>query len=142
MRSDTLSETKETAAPHYVAFLSYVHVDETIAQWLHKRLESYVVPRSLVGREGQIGVIGRRVGRIFRDCTDLPASSSLTREVRNALEAADFLIVLCSPNGAGSPHVMEEIRLFKTFGRSHRILAGHCRWATTCNHKSWMRNYI
>ncbi|EJM69330.1 TIR-like domain-containing protein (DUF1863) [Pseudomonas sp. GM49] len=124
MKHDIFSKKKEMAATHYVAFLSYAHVDEAIAGWLHKRLESYVVPASLVGREGRHGPIGKRLGRVFRDRTDLPASGSLAREICNALEVADFLIVLCSPNSAGSSHVMEEIRFFKALGKSHRILAG------------------
>ena len=36
--------------PRYYAFLSYSHRDKELADWLHKELEKFRVPRALVGR--------------------------------------------------------------------------------------------
>ena len=41
-------------------------------------------------------------------------------QVRAALEASQFLIVICSPNAAQSAYVNEEIRRFKALGRGAR----------------------
>ena len=35
----------------YRAFISYSHSDEQWAKWLHKSLETYSVPKHLVGTE-------------------------------------------------------------------------------------------
>ena len=65
----------------------------------------------------------KRLGRCFRDCAELSAADDLAREIREALEQSDALIVLCSPRSAGSQYVEEEIRYFKSLGRGARILA-------------------
>ena len=43
----------------YWAFISYSHADEEWAKWLHKSLETYRVPRKLVGRKTPHGEIPR-----------------------------------------------------------------------------------
>ena len=40
---------------HYGAFISYRHTDKAWGAWLHKELESYRVPRELVGQTGAYG---------------------------------------------------------------------------------------
>jgi hypothetical protein len=42
----------------YRAFISYSHADEEWAKWLHKALETYRVPKHLVGRETEFRVPG------------------------------------------------------------------------------------
>ena len=42
----------------YRAFISYSHSDERWAQWLHRALETYRLPRHLVGREAVFGPEG------------------------------------------------------------------------------------
>jgi len=59
---------------------------------------------------------------IFRDREDFSAGHSLTAQTLAALEASQFLIVICSPNAASSKYVNEEIRRFKTLGRTDRII--------------------
>ena len=98
---------------HFKAFISYSHRDKKLGEWLHKRLETYKLPRNLVGKETPLGPVPERLGRIFRDRDELPASDDLTSEVRKALEQSEFMIVLCSPNAASSRWVNREIIDFK-----------------------------
>ncbi|MFI4949893.1 MAG: toll/interleukin-1 receptor domain-containing protein, partial [Caulobacterales bacterium] len=105
----------------YAAFISYNHRDRKTAAWLHRALETYRVPRHMHGRETHLGVLGARLPPIFRDREELAASSDLAASVRAALEASATLIVICSPNGAQSRWVNEEIRAFAALGRRDRI---------------------
>jgi hypothetical protein len=65
----------------YRAFLSYRAVDARQAEWLHRKLEAYVVPRSLVGTSGDYGVIPRRLGRIFRDRDEARSAEHIERVI-------------------------------------------------------------
>ena len=67
----------------YAAFVSYSHSDSEVCDRLHRRLESYAVPHSLVGRRGPDGVIGKRLGKFFRDRADLGAHHDLGAEIRS-----------------------------------------------------------
>src|ERR1700683_17605 len=107
----------------YRAFLSYSHADKTWADWLHKTLESYVVPNGLVGQVTSAGPIPKRLFPIFRDREELPSSPDLNDEMETALRQSLFLIVICSPHACQSHWVNEEILLFKRMGQSDRILA-------------------
>lgn len=107
----------------YAAFISYSHADEEFGDWLHKRLESYQVPAALVGRDGPNGAIQKRLGKVFRDRADLSAAHDLGAEIRQGLEQADALIVLCSPRACGSKYVNQEIAAFKALGKGQRIFA-------------------
>jgi hypothetical protein len=106
----------------YRAFLSYSHSDTAWAKWLHKALESYRIDKDLIGRETPSGPIPKTLRPIFRDREDFSAGHSLTDQTIAALEASQFLIVICSPNAAPSIYVNEEIRLFKTMGRATRVI--------------------
>jgi hypothetical protein len=117
------TESNVAAAWRYWAFISYSHSDEAFATWLHHKLETYTVPRALVGRPHPLGGVPRRLKPIFRDRDDLPGSSDLGSKIRGALEASRYLIVICSPKSAKSKYVDEEIRYFKSLGRSRRVLA-------------------
>lgn len=105
----------------YSAFISYNHRDVKWAQWLHKELESYRVPKRLIGREGPFGPIAKRLPPVFRDRDELGASSDLGDAVRTALSQAENLIVILSPSSAGSRWVDEEVRHFIDLGRRGRI---------------------
>lgn len=107
----------------YAAFISYSHADQEIGDWLHKRLENYLVPSSLIGRAGANGPIGKKLGKVFRDRVELSASPDLGAEIRMGLEQSDALIVLCSPRSCGSRYVAEEIVIFKRLGKGRRIFA-------------------
>jgi tetratricopeptide (TPR) repeat protein len=60
---------------------------------------------------------------IFRDRVDFSAGHSLNKQTLAALEASQFLIVLCSPNAANSHYVNEEVRRFKLLGRAEQIIS-------------------
>lgn len=103
-----------TGTIRYKAFLSYSHKDRSSAKWLHNALETYKVPRHLAGRKTLTGKVPARLTPIFVDRDELPATDDLTKTVRQALEASEFLIVICSPHAAYSPWVNKEILDFKT----------------------------
>ena len=106
----------------YRAFLSYSHRDTAWAKWLHRALEAYRIDKDLVGRETAHGLVPKTLRPIFRDRDDFPAGHSLTEQTLAALEASQFLIVICSPNAAQSTYVNEEIRCFKALGRAARVI--------------------
>lgn len=111
------------ADARYTAFLSYSHKDAAAAGRLHRRLESYRVPHRLVGTETPRGPVPRRLWPIFRDREELPAASDLSETVRTALAQSGALVILCSPNAAGSLWVAEEIETFRTLHPDRPILA-------------------
>jgi len=70
----------------YRAFISYSHKDEKWAAWLHKALETFKVPKYLVGETTSMGIIPSRTGKVFRDREELSSSHSLGTELTLALE--------------------------------------------------------
>ena len=109
--------------PRYIAFLSYSHTDTVHADWLHKAIERFAVPKGLVGRITANGAVPSSLTPIFRDRHELAASSDLGQTIRQALKASRFLIVLCSPAAAASRWVNEEIIAFKKLHGEKRVLA-------------------
>jgi Tfp pilus assembly protein PilF len=107
----------------YRAFISYSHADTEWADWLHRSLEQYRVPRPLVGTEGRDGPIPQRLFPIYRDRAETPATADLQEYVTKALQDSDSLIVICSPNARRSRWVDQEIITFKRLGRENRIFA-------------------
>jgi tetratricopeptide (TPR) repeat protein len=97
----------------YYAFLSYSHKDKELADWLHRELEKFRVPHSLAGKLTANGVVPRRLSPIFRDQQDLSAGADLGDEIKAALAASQFLVVLCSPEAAKSRWTNAEIENFK-----------------------------
>ena len=104
----------------YGAFISYRHTDpdRKWAKWLHLKLETYRVPKRLVASG-----VPDRVGRVFRDEEELPASADLTQRIDEALAGARLLIVICSPRTPESRWVNEEVKRFQAMGRVDRLLA-------------------
>src|SRR4051794_32218778 len=97
----------------YYAFLSYSHKDKDLADWLHRELEKFRVPSSLAGKLTANGVVPRRLTPVFRDQQDLSAGADLGEEIKAALAASQFLIVLCSATAAKSRWTNQEIESFK-----------------------------
>ncbi len=109
--------------PKYWAFISYSHADAKWGQWLHKKLETFPVPRALVGKETERGYkVPKRLMPIFRDREELPGSATLKDNIQEALEQSRYLIVICSPRSAASIWVNEEVLTFKVMGRSDQVL--------------------
>jgi tetratricopeptide (TPR) repeat protein len=105
----------------YRAFISYSHQDKSWAAWLHKALETYAIPKRLVGQATAAGVIPKRLAPIFRDRDELASATDLGRKVNEALAQSANLIVICSPRAAASRWVNEEVLAFKQLGRSESI---------------------
>jgi eukaryotic-like serine/threonine-protein kinase len=117
-----LNKSRTTGTPmRYAAFLSYSHDDSRWAQWLHRRLENYRVPKRLIGTPGRDGPIGARLGTIFRDRDELPTSDDLGSTIRAALAESAAMIVICSPSAARSRWVHGEVEAFQALGRGDRI---------------------
>jgi hypothetical protein len=106
----------------YWAFISYSHADEEWAKWLHKSVETYRVPRKIVGRETANGAIPKRLFPIFRDRDELPGASDLGGKIQDALHRSRSLIVICSPKSAVSKWVNEEVKTYKALGHADRVL--------------------
>jgi hypothetical protein len=106
----------------YWAFISYSHKDSDRAAKIHRRLETWRVPKNLVGRVTSAGAIPRRLFPIFRDRDELSGGENLDEVLKAALKQSRYLIVLCSPSAAASRYVEDEIRFFKALGRDARII--------------------
>lgn len=106
----------------YKAFISYSHKDRKWGRWLLRSLETYRIPKHLVGTKTKTGLVPKRLNPIFRDRNELPATDSLRTEIRKALADSEFLIVVCSPDAAESPWVNKEIEEFKRCRSEANIL--------------------
>jgi tetratricopeptide (TPR) repeat protein len=111
------------AGLRYKAFISYSHEDDAEAARIHRRLESYRLPRRLVGRPTPYGPLPSRLWPIFRDREEMAASTDLSEAVRAALDRSGALIVLCSPAAARSRWVGEEIATFLALHPDRPVLA-------------------
>lgn len=111
------------AKQHYFAFLSYSHADQAMAEWLHEAIESFRVPKRLVGRLTENGVVPRRLTPIFRDRGELAAADDLTEEIEEALAGSRFMVVLCSPAAVASKWANAEIAAFKRLHPAGEIFA-------------------
>ena len=105
----------------YRAFISYSHRDEKWAAWLHSALETYRVPKALVGQTTQFGVVPARLAPIFRDRDELASATDLGQLLTQALRDSACQIVICSPAAALSRWVTEEVLTFKRLGGSDRV---------------------
>lgn len=107
--------------PKYRAFLSYSHRDAKWAGWLHKGLEAYRPPKTLIGTRTVRGVVPKRLTPVFRDREELASATDLGTVINEALQQSACQIVICSPQAAKSRWVNEEIIAFKRLGREDRI---------------------
>lgn len=108
-----MAEREAGQTGRYRAFISYSHKDSAVAVRLHRRLEGYRLPERLVGTLTARGTVPSRLTPIFRDIDELPASSDLSTEIKNALAESEALVVLCSPDAKTSRWVNREIELFR-----------------------------
>jgi tetratricopeptide (TPR) repeat protein len=115
----------EQASPRvaYRGFISYSHRDAVAGAKLHRRLETYKLPKHLIGTETARGIVPERLTPIFRDREELSAGQSLSQQVQEALAASDVLIILCSPNAKASIWVSKEIETFRALHPDRPILA-------------------
>ncbi|EIM03085.1 hypothetical protein RHOFW104T7_17080 [Rhodanobacter thiooxydans] len=116
-----MAQASAMPAFRYRAFISYSHRDKAWAGWLHRALETYAVPKRLIGQATAFGEIPARLAPIFRDRDELASATDLGRKVNEALAQSESLLVICSPHSATSHWVNEEVLAFKRLGRSERI---------------------
>ncbi|MGF7146674.1 hypothetical protein FHS96_000283 [Sphingomonas zeicaulis] len=118
-----MDATRAVIGTRYRAFLSYSHKDARFAARLHRRLETWRIPRAIVGQPTLLGPLPPTLTPIFRDREELPAAADLSEEVGRALTEASSLIILCSPAAAQSRWVRREIEMFRTVAPGRPILA-------------------
>lgn len=104
----------------YYAFISYSHADSGWADWLHRSLEKFVIPKSL--RKETNFTLPKTLYPIFKDREELPSAAKLGDHITRALTASRYLIVICSPDAAQSDWVNQEVCIFKALGREDRVL--------------------
>ena len=96
----------------YYVFISYSRKDSRAAAYLHRQLECFRIPMRLVP-QGLLENGQKYLRPVFRDRRDLNNSErSFTNDIKTAIEAARYLLVLCSPNSASSHWVNEEVHHF------------------------------
>lgn len=110
-------------ALRYRAFLSYCHRDGVATSRLHKRLETYSVPRALRGTNTAGRRVPARIHPVFRDRDELASASQLSRSIEEALDASEALVVVCSPAAVASPWVNAEIAYFRRMHPERPVLA-------------------
>lgn len=120
------AEKSDPQVVRFRAFVSYSHTDATIAQKLHRKIETYRLPHHLRDRETDDPDNGR-MGRIFRDREDLPAAEDLSESVKQALAGSQVLVVICSPDAQASIWVAREIELFRALHPGRPVLAALVR---------------
>lgn len=105
----------------YWAYLSYAHADEQHARRLHRRIESFRLPKPLRGTSVAGLTVGDRLSPLFRDRDELSSSGDLKTSLEEALSASTALIVLCSPTAATSRWVNHEIETFVAVHGARRV---------------------
>ncbi|MGO9171372.1 MAG: TIR domain-containing protein [Rhodomicrobium sp.] len=107
------------SAIRYAGFISYRHLphDRYWAMEIMRRLEAFRTPSSL-RKQGYPD----RLGTIFRDEDEIPASGDLSDQIRQALHNSDLLIVICSQDTSASRWVRREIELFHEMGKGDKII--------------------
>lgn len=86
------------------AFISYSHANAPLAERISKRIRQYQAPRK--------ANLAIRKLTVFRDVERLTSGSRLSDELKKNVMASRKLVLLASPDSAGSGYVDEEIGLF------------------------------
>lgn len=100
---------------YYDAFISYrrVEPDQTIAKLVHKQLESFKLPKNVIKKiKAENPSAKTKITRVFRDQEELPLTSNLGDQLKQALEQSKWLIVICSPSFLESEWCKTEIEYF------------------------------
>lgn len=111
----------EQSMIQYDAFISYRHapLDMYIAEKLHHYLETFKLP--LLADKKSLKKT--KIKRVFRDKEELPVSDNLSDPINQALQNAQYLIVICSPKTPESKWVEKEITTFAKLHGRDRILS-------------------
>jgi len=123
--ASTLAPQPSPAVPgdafRYWGFISYSQRDAEWAKKLHGFLETYRIPRALIGRKTDAGTIPQRLVPIFRDRDELGGSGDLGATLNETLTESGSLIVICSPTAAASRWSMRRSVSTRRWGRSGRV---------------------
>lgn len=94
----------------YKAFISYRHAprDMAAAKALHTQIERYTIP---TGRKNAASRSHQK-WKVFRDEEELCVTNDLPQSIHDALDASEYLIVICSPESMDSLWVPREIAYF------------------------------
>lgn len=105
----------------YDAFISYRHTepDKFVAENLHKMMEAFKPPKSILSKENT----RKKIQRVFRDRDELPLASNLEDPIIEALEKSEYLIVICSPRLRESIWCKREIETFIQMHGRRNVLA-------------------
>ncbi len=109
----------------HLAYISYAPDDNRPpgrpwADWVLEALETFDVPRNMVGRPTPFGPIPPRLAPNIK--ADRSTGETLSDTSRQSLDDSRMLVVVCSPAAARSAAVAEEVRLFKRLGHE-RVIA-------------------
>lgn len=104
----------------YIAFISYRHLplDKSIAKKIHGLVEHYNIPKDIAQNYGS-----KKIGKVFRDEEELPASDNLTEQIQYALDRSEYLLVICSPGTPESVWVEREIEYFLSHHDRKKMIA-------------------
>ena len=104
---------------HYKAFISYRHaeLDTKVAVEIQNRIERYIIPGSI---RKELGI--KSIGRVFRDKDELPSTSDLNDNIKNAIINSEYLICICSPRYIESIWCRKEIEFFLENHDKHHVL--------------------
>lgn len=114
--------TRAMTKYNYDAFISYRHteLDKYTAELLHRQLEAFRLPGSLARkRKGE----RTRITRVFRDKDELPLTNNLEDPIMQALQASEYLIVICSPRLPQSLWCKKEIETFISMHGREKVFA-------------------
>jgi len=96
----------------YYAFISYSRKNSKVAAFLHRGFEKFRIPSSKIPAS-HLPSDKKYLRPVFRDKRDLEVSeNNFSDDIKQALETSKYLIVICSPEAAGSKWVNEEILYF------------------------------
>ncbi len=109
----------------YHAFISYSYRDKAWGEWLHQALETYRIPKGIGEHVTcyEKDELPQRLYPVFRDRDELSSAHRISETVMKALGESRALIVICSPNSAGSEWVDNEISTFQRLYPERPILA-------------------
>lgn len=105
----------------YDAFISYRHcdLDQFVAENLHKQMETFKLPKSLIKKN----IASRtKIERVFRDKEELPLTNNLEDPIMQALIHSEYLIVVCSPRLRESAWCKKEIETFIQYHGREKVL--------------------
>src|SRR5262249_48952446 len=109
---------------------SYRSTDRKQAAWLHGKLESYRIPKRMVGKPGTLGPVPARLTPVFRDRDNARTTSDINRAIKDYLSQSQHLIVLCTPSSAQPDcWVGSEIEIFKSErpgAEIHAVIGAGC----------------